>query len=109
MFAELNSTEEKTILRVMLMKIHATIEKKNLFSIPLVPISDSLDEIKQFLIRNVLVYSFSKISLEGTGICYQLGFIGFDKSYQTLDLFSIRMLFFWLPLRRATISPATIA
>ena len=54
-------------------------------------ISDSMDEFRQFFIWNIVVSSWSKFLLKGTGLCYQLEFF-FDQSYGTYDGSLIRTL-----------------
>ena len=51
MFALLNSSKEKTVLKVFFAKENKTqLLRKGLFSIPLVHISNSMDEFRQFSI-----------------------------------------------------------
>ena len=50
----------------------------------LVYISESMDEVIQLSIRNMVFASCSKLPQKRTGLCYQLDFFS-DQSYRTLD------------------------
>ena len=53
-------------------KRNPTVENKFYLVYNLVYISDSMDEFRQLSIWNIVVSSWSKFLLKGTGLCYQL-------------------------------------
>ena len=57
MFAVFNSSKEKSILKVLLKKKNPTVENKFYLVYRLVYNSDSMDELRQLSIRNVVVSS----------------------------------------------------
>ena len=87
----------------MLGKISPSCWENNLFSIPLVNISDSMDEFRQLSIKNVVIFTLLYFLLKGTSICYQLDPSLLNRTMGPfMSLWSERC--FMLPLGRVNIS-----